>query len=371
MVDLVVILVQNETDPTGRILKGKPDTYVKGPYERFTGTDGIDSHITFYNKYLGSDKFAKIFEIYNGNSDPTAFDGTRICEDYPGLRGSFPTDCSVWKEVNPGDPINNIPAAELITGTSDGLQAPFIFQEGKSADDIVVWVDDAQRRVVFTKTSDRTFEDVKLWRYTMHPDTMKNVTTATNKDLCLHYYQTNNPSGIFSRQRADGIDTWLSKPHFFSGDYDFHHSQIDININPTLETHETFLDVEPLTGKVFSGRKRLQLGVALNSVRYQAYGIYGRIVVNYAGYTEADNTACNVLAPGPSCGGGKNLYLPILWAVEGKDISTSDASSFTKNVYGNRQTFFVTQIVLVIVGGVMFFTFLILCIKARQGTTSL
>jgi len=215
----------------------------------------------------------------------------------------------------------------------------------------------------------------------MNPNVLKNTTTSTDPDMAVHYYMVNHPSGVTSRQRADSIDVFLSKPHYLDGDVTFHQNQMDININPTVAAHDTYIDVEPLTGRVFAGRKRLQLGIYLSSVRQISYGfngIYGPIVDPYAGNNGTVESTCNS-GPGkatdctfPAWGSGsKNLYWPILWAVEGKDISDDDASSFVTSVYGNRQTFFITQIVLVIVGGVMFFTFLILCVKARQASTSL
>jgi len=215
----------------------------------------------------------------------------------------------------------------------------------------------------------------------METNVLKNTTTSTDPYMAKHYYMINHPSGVTSRQRADSIDVFLSKPHYLNGDVAFHQNQMDINIAPTSDAHETYLDVEPLTGRVFGGRKRLQLGVYLSSVRQISYafgGVYGPIVFNYAGNNATVESTCNS-GPGaatdctfPAWGSGsKNLYWPLLWAVEGKDISDDDASSFKTSVYGNRQTFFITQIVLVIVGGVMFFTFLILCVKARQASISL
>jgi len=63
-----------------------------------------------------------------------------------------------------------------------------------------------------------------------------------------------------------------------------------------------------------------------------------------------------------------NLYIPIFWAGEGKDISNDDASSFTTKIYGTRKTFLATQIALVIIGAVMFIVFLALCIRAARTT---
>jgi len=325
---------------------------------------------------LGSSAITTVADIYNGGTSATTGSPPRICLPPYQARYSFDRGCALWQDAGP-----NWPATETIDGTSDGFKAPYMFQEGGNPDDIIVWVDEGQRSVRFVKTEDITFKGLKLWRYNMNSNVLKNTTTSTDPYMAKHYYMINHPSGVTSRQRADAIDVFLSKPHYLDGDIAFHNSQMDINISPDKTLHDTYIDVEPLTGRVFAGRKRLQLGVYLSTVRQITYGfqgIYAPIVTNYAGNNGTVESTCNSGTGAatdctfPAWGSGaNNLYWPMLWAVEGKDISDDDASSFKTAVYGNRQTFFITQIVLVIVGGVMFFTFLILCFKARQASTSL
>jgi len=250
---------------------------------------------------------------------------------------------------------------------------------------IYVWVDEGSRQVQFNYLDSETFENVNVWKYTMDAATLYNTTDPRNynPDLAKHYYTINHPSGVVSVQRANAIDQFLSKPQFLDGDIAFHLSQLSIpDLNPTASLHDTYIDVEPLTGRVFSGRKRLQTGLYLSTQRLIKYlwgGVYGPIVANYPGNNATVESTCNGPSGSPAytCtfpawgSSANNLYWPILWATEGQDISTSDANTFVTDVYGTRKTFFITQIVLVIVGGIMFFTFLILCIKARQASTSL
>jgi len=240
---------------------------------------------------------------------------------------------------------------------------------------MVVWVNEANRRITFKKTTDVTFKNLKLWRYQMDPNTLLNSTDPTNTNIAMskHYYQVNHPRGIASRQRTDAFDLFLSKPHFLNGDPQFHMSQIDFgtDLAPNAEIHDTYLDVEPLTGRTFAARKRLQFGVYLNKVRIgdSTFGsVYGPVVDRFPGNTGAEESI--TASPKSATASQNNLYLPILWASEGKDIPDSDAASFEEKIYGTRKTFFVVQIVLVIVGGLMFFTFLILCIKARQSSST-
>jgi len=354
----------------------QPVGSAKGPYSLYTGADGNNDRITFYNSYLGSPYIEVVPDIYDGGNSPANGNAPRICTSSIGVGYSFDAGCSIWQASGVYG------TREVIQGTSDGFKAPYMFQEGKTQDPIIVWVDEGQRSVEFLYSEDITFKNIKLWRYLMTENVLKNTTTSSDPDMAKHYYMINHPSGVTSRQRTDSIDLFLSKPHYLDGDVNFHKSQMDININPTVAAHQTYLDVEPLSGRVFAGRKRLQLGSYLSKVRTTSFafgGIYGPIVSQYPGNNATVESTCNspAGAPATQCtypawgSGGNNLYWPIAWAVEGKDISDSDASSFVSAVYGTRQTFFITQIVLVIVGGVMFFTFLILCVKARQASTSL
>jgi len=337
-----------------------PATY-KGPITVYTGADGDHSRIGFYKKYYGVASITTVVDLPPDN---------KTCPLFP-PRNSYESGCAVWSTQSSPDGL--ISGAEVITGTSDGLKAPFLFQEDSSAIDMIVWVPEAQRRIRFMKTSDVTFKDVKLWRYTMDPNTLRNSTDPlnTNPAMARHYYMVNVPRGVASLQRANAFDLFLSTPHFYGGDIEFHKRQIDFgnDLQPNIDHHGTYLDVEPLTGRTFAARKRLQFGMYLSSARITDVtfgGIYAGIVQNYPG-NNGTVEAMTTNNPG-SC--KRNLYLPILWGAEGKDIPDNDASSFVDKIYGTRKTFMVVQIVLVIVGGIMFFTFLILCIKASKASTT-
>jgi len=355
----------NTTTPpaeTSFPMSGPYPTY-KGPYALYTGADGDKTHITFYKRYLGAESITTVSDLPDAPVLKSCVDpGTPASKSG---RSSYDTGCAIWSPQPP------YPATEKIDGCSDGFKAPYMFQEGKDALDMIVWVSEAQRRVKFAKTADLDFKGIKLWRYSMDPNTLRNSTDPLQTDVPMakHYYNVNHPRGVTSRQRTDAIDIFLSKPHFMGGDIDLFRQQLDIDINPDPAIHETYLDIEPLTGRTLAGRKRLQLGIYLSKQRFADYlfgGVYANVVYNFPGNSGAVEDI--VSTPGGS--GSNNLYLPILWAAEGKDIGDDDASSFVDKIYGTRKAFFVAQIVLVIVGGLMFFTFLILCIKARQGATT-
>jgi len=328
----------------------------------YTGSDGDNSKVTFYKKYYGVDTFTTVNDLYDAGtqSRPTCvpFNPLLLVQRY-----SYSADCTVWT------------SAEAIQGTSDGFKAPYFAQEGKDALPIDVWVPEGQRVIRFTSTGSTTFKSIKMWIYNMDIYGLMNTSDsriAPNSDQyasSLKHYMTNHPSGLASRQRADGFDSFISKPHFLDADLQLHHNQLtllDIDgnpSNPTAANHDTYLYVEPLSGRTFSGRKRIQLGFFLSETRFMQYtfnGVYGMVVRGYPGNPDY-----------VSGQGANNLYFPMLWGSEGKDISDDDANTFVNGVYGTRKTFMITQVVLVIFGGILFFVALVLCIKARQsGTTA-
>jgi hypothetical protein len=332
----------------------------------YTGADGNNDRITFYKKYYGMDHITYVNDFYDSLAPiPVVLpQGRRYCNSVtpPTVRNAFAHDCKVWNEE------------ETIDGLTDGFKAPFTFNEGGSAVDMSVWVPEGWRHVLFKKTEDITFKDIKMWKYTMDFEGFTNLTDAANDIdgtatiIAKRYFMTNHPSGVASRQRSDAMDLFVSFPHFLHADRSFFVNQLDINLNATVEKHGSYLSVDPLSGRTMTGRKRLQVGVFLSRRRISDSsfnGAYGKLINNYAGNSgAADN---QITTPTGSC--TNNLYIPIFWASEGKDISDDDANTFVSKIYGTRKTFLAVQISLVLIGAVNFVVFLILCIRSARATT--
>lgn len=53
----------------------------------------------------------------------------------------------------------------------------------------------------------------------------------------------------------------MSTPHFYHGDPE-DIAQV-VGLNPQAEEHETYLDIEPITGVTFRAAKRIQVNIAL------------------------------------------------------------------------------------------------------------
>jgi hypothetical protein len=350
----------NFTVPTEATVTSLPKTSL------YTGADGDKTRITFYKKYLGMTSFTHVNDFYD--SSPAPFN-TRYCHPtvQPSPRFSYADDCTVWSDT------------QTITGKTGGFKAPFMFNEGGDPTPMSVWVPEGWRHVPFQKTADLTFKDVKLWLYTMDSDAFLNLTDALkteNADGIANakmYYMTNHPTGVASRQRTDAMDLFVSFPHFYAAETAFFKNQLDIDIAPDIALHGSYLAIEPLSGRAFSGRKRLQLGAFLSQRKItdaRFNGIYSKLIANYPGNKGIDD---NNITPNPVGNCKNNLYIPIFWASEGKDINDDDASSFVTKIYGTRKTFLATQIALVIIGAIMFVVFLGFCIRAARaspGTTA-
>ncbi|XP_051870323.1 lysosome membrane protein 2-like [Pristis pectinata] len=63
-----------------------------------------------------------------------------------------------------------------------------------------------------------------------------------------------------------GVPIFISSPHFYNGDEKLV-SDI-VGMKPNMETHQTFLDLEPMTGIPVRAAKRMQLNIHIQAVDY-------------------------------------------------------------------------------------------------------
>jgi len=220
-------------------------------------------------------------------------------------RNGYDENCLLW--LNP----------EVVDGQYTSTQFP-AFEEGSPSAEFNLWVTEVKRAVHLVLVGPVTFKGVNLNRYQIDP----NQLLQTSENAANANYLQNVGDGIIPMQRFyGGADLFLSQPHFLSADITTIKSRLDPNstIDPddSFLTQKTYLDIEPYTGKTFGARKRLQVGVMLSSQRYAADGPYAGIV---AGFPSATSP----------------IFVPIVWAEEGADISDADAASFVTDVYDLR-----------------------------------
>jgi len=255
----------------------------------------------------------------------------------PGPRFGYEQNCFFWE------------SAETIDGDYTDTQFS-AFQEGSVSSEFSLWTNEVQRAVHLVLVGGVTFKGITLNRYQIDPAQLLNasVNPANNK-----YLQFLGPGIIPMQRYYGGADLFLSQPHFLGCDVTTIKSRLDptSTISPVddFNVHKTYLDIEPYTGKTFSARKRLQVGIMLSGRRYAKDGPYGKII---AGYPNHRNP----------------IFVPIVWAEEGNDITDSDASSFVTNVYDLR-----TMVKNAMIGGIVagaafgiIMVFVACCVHRRQ-----
>jgi len=174
----------------------------------------------------------------------------------------------------------------------------------------------------------------------------------------------------------------ITLPHFLHGDADIiARLNSSSSLNPTEAAHGTYLSYQTKFGKPFTARKRLQLALALNNNRMfpgevapftTPYGIgnsapanpfqvsnispYAKLVAQWDGPSSAD----------PMTATSNQLYLPMLWVTEYKDISDSDASDFKKKIIDLIAAVHIAFAVMIAVGAALIILSTACLVKQRR-----
>ncbi|KAK2563474.1 Lysosome membrane protein 2 [Acropora cervicornis] len=120
------------------------------------------------------------------------------------------------------------------------------------------------RSISFTHESRLEVKKIKLYRFTVPPEVFKSGDIyPSNKGFCVEPGCL--PSGLLNVSLCRPMNPPLvvSSPHFYQGNKSL--LKTVNGLHPTKSAHETFLDVEPLTGRVMRAAQRLQINVALES----------------------------------------------------------------------------------------------------------
>jgi hypothetical protein len=141
---------------------------------------------------------------------------------------------------------------EDITGT-DASQ----FQPGVNTDDnLLIYVNDLLRVVTLNFRENVEIESIEMLRFGLSADTLA---------VDPNYHQT--IKGLANMSVAEGIPLFLSKPHFLDGDPDFLPGSVT-GMSPDASAHDTYIDVEPLTGTTMNVKKRLQINLGVENYGY-------------------------------------------------------------------------------------------------------
>jgi len=220
--------------------------------------------------------------------------------------------------------------ANSISGT-DGSMFHQNLQEGE---EVSTFVSDIYRELGLEQSGKVKFKDVTLYRYTIPAQLMQN---ESNNPLNAPYFMTKY-NGVFNLSTCYyGGSIFFTKPHFLDGD-DSMLTYVENMTAPDRDTHDTRIDVEPLSGITMQANKRMQVNVLVGPYRNPITSqIYFAKLVPY--------------------------LFPLVWFQEAGNIPDDKAHQFVSGVYGAQQVAYYSKWigfvagVLLICGGLFSFWF--------------
>uniref|UniRef100_A0A8C5RER1 Platelet glycoprotein 4 n=1 Tax=Laticauda laticaudata TaxID=8630 RepID=A0A8C5RER1_LATLA len=216
----------------------------------------------------------------------------------------------------------------MVNGTDGTAFHPFV----KKSEELYFFSSDVCRSIYGLFDRDLTVKEIPLYRFSI--PALAFASSLTNPDnicFCTERVVSRNctTDGVLDVSSCkQGKPVYISLPHFLYG------SQIIFQfvkgMEPNVEEHTTFLDVEPITGFTLAFSKRLQVNL---------------LVQNNPKITALKNIK-------------HHFYFPVLWLNETATISDEKAEFFRSKVTNKIKLLNLLQLMLMIVGLVMFLGFL-------------
>jgi len=145
--------------------------------------------------------------------------------------------------------------ANEVSGADGTMFRPFINDD----EPLAVFLDTLFRRVTISYAGDDYVRGIRMKRYIL--DKKNIVNSSVDPD-----YYLNAPAGLLNLTKAlNDTPIFVSKPFFLDAD-PYYASMVDFTngkANSTL--HETFIDVEPITGITFNAMKRVQINTLVKN----------------------------------------------------------------------------------------------------------
>ncbi|XP_073480120.1 platelet glycoprotein 4 [Aquarana catesbeiana] len=280
--------------------------------------------------FLLADKTTGVFYPYNGTMDGpyTVYNGRNdisrvaIITKYKGE-----STLSYWKDNY----------CDMINGTDAASFPPFV--DKKKA--LYFFSSEICRSIYGLFETEYMQKGIKLYRFVVPSAALASpVTNPDNQCFCTDEVLSRNCTGagvLDLRACQGGKPIFLSLPHFLYGS-DFLLEQVS-GLNPSKEEHETFVDVEPITGFTMHFAKRLQVNVMFQPT-----------------------SQIDVLANLTS-----EFVFPVLWLNETALIGDDSANTFKSSVTVPMKVLEVIRILLICLGGVIFLACSIaLCVRRSK-----
>ncbi|NWH28785.1 platelet glycoprotein 4 [Grus americana] len=250
-----------------------------------------------------------LYKVYTGKED---IKKTAIIESYKNKR-----NLSYWEDY-----------CDLVNGTDGASFPPFV----KKDQTLRFFSSDICRSIYGVFQGKQNVKGIQLYRFAVPREAFASpAEVRDNYCFCKDEVISKNCTiaGVLDISACKaGRPVFISLPHFLHASDSVLH---DVEgLSPNEEEHETFLDVEPITGFTLQFAKRLQVN----------------LLVKPAPKIEALSKV------------QKPYIFPILWLNESAVIGDAKAEMFRNKVTGRVQMLSVLQMVLMIAGSVLFLAFM-------------
>ncbi|XP_041359462.1 lysosome membrane protein 2-like [Gigantopelta aegis] len=272
----------------------------------------FDDHVGLFYKKNGTDD--GIYNIYTGSDDVDKF----------GVIATWNYNSSLnWWST---------PYANMLNGSDGTLFPPFV----DSSRPLYLYASDVCRSLEIVYKYGYKLKDIDLLRYVVPPSSFRNVTSnPDNIGFCTPFANLSdtsdcNPGGVLNASVCKQDAPFLfSSPHFLFADDSVLYGVK--GMHPSLEKHQTFLDVEPMTGVVMNAAKKLQLNFNIQKI---------------------DNITETLQIKKP-------IIFPMMWLNENAKIDDKSANKFKSEVMGPIKITEAVQYGLITLG-----VFIIVCVLA-------
>ncbi|KAG7497611.1 platelet glycoprotein 4 [Solea senegalensis] len=217
-------------------------------------------------------------------------------------------------------PFWNDTYCDMINGTDASSFPPFVNNEKP----LFFYSSDICRSVSATFERTVNVKGIDMFHFTLNPSTLASPTVnPDNRCFCPDPKVSKNCTlaGVLDISACqDGKPIYISLPHFLHGSPSLREDVL--GLNPSEEHHNTFLDVEPITGFTMKFAKRIQVNM-----------MYG---------PSKDITIFNKVKD--------YTVFPIVWLNETAELDDETADMFKSEITGRIQILKTLQMVLLGVG---------------------
>ncbi|XP_076331595.1 platelet glycoprotein 4-like isoform X2 [Tachypleus tridentatus] len=204
--------------------------FVKLPHLLPNNTFGL-----FYGK---NDTTSGVFSVFTGIGDSSKF-----------------TVVNTWKNKK-FLPYWGSKYCNMINGTDGGQFPPHVDKK----DVLYVFSTDLCRSLYLEYEREVNILGIKAYRFTTPAKLFANPrTNPDNQCFCKDDKKCLHAGAIDLTTCKNGAPVVASAPHFYQGSKEYIEGVV--GLNPVKEQHQTFLDIEPMTGLVLNARKRIQLSL--------------------------------------------------------------------------------------------------------------